>query len=229
MRVGYCGLLDASIAAQVRARQLEPSIHTSVGHTFFLLGQYRRAREDTDQPLDASASIVLAMLGEDEAAIAETLREEARMSHGTLTLFTRALRHVLQGDASAARTDIELVERSSFFDPEGWFYLALLITRLGNHARAVARLGRSVRAGYYVASALEQNAWLAPLQPLPEIPGARRRGARPPSARRRCVRRGRWSAGAGDPRTHAGDGSRPRRRPHSDPTTPPARSSKPEA
>ena len=33
----------------------------------------------------------------------------------------------------------------------------------------MASLGRCVRTGYYVASALEQNAWLAPLRPLPEF------------------------------------------------------------
>jgi TolB-like protein len=34
----YCGLLDASVAADKRARQLEPRVRTSIVHTWFLLG-----------------------------------------------------------------------------------------------------------------------------------------------------------------------------------------------
>ena len=39
----YNGLLDASLAAHHRARLLDPSVRTSVVHTYIMGGQYRRA------------------------------------------------------------------------------------------------------------------------------------------------------------------------------------------
>ena len=39
----YCGQLDASVAAHHRALQLDPKAHTSVAHTYFLLGDYERS------------------------------------------------------------------------------------------------------------------------------------------------------------------------------------------
>ena len=35
----YCGLLDASVAAHRRARQLDPTIATSIHHTWWMLGE----------------------------------------------------------------------------------------------------------------------------------------------------------------------------------------------
>jgi adenylate cyclase len=39
----FCGLLDYSLAAHERARQLDPLIATSVSHTYYQLGDYERA------------------------------------------------------------------------------------------------------------------------------------------------------------------------------------------
>ena len=55
----YNGLLDASLAAHHRARLLDPSVRTSVVHTYIMGGQYRRALEEVDQALDPMRGVIL--------------------------------------------------------------------------------------------------------------------------------------------------------------------------
>lgn len=45
----YCGLLDASVAAFEKAQRLDPNVVTSVCHTFWMLGDVRRAVETERQ------------------------------------------------------------------------------------------------------------------------------------------------------------------------------------
>jgi non-specific serine/threonine protein kinase len=47
----YCGVLDASIAADAHARRLDPGLQTTVAHSYFLQGNYEAAiARDTDHP-----------------------------------------------------------------------------------------------------------------------------------------------------------------------------------
>src|SRR5207237_3943016 len=57
----YCGLLDESVAAHERAIALDPTIVTSVPHTYFLRGDYDAALEQgrTRYYLDAAAWVAL--------------------------------------------------------------------------------------------------------------------------------------------------------------------------
>lgn len=163
----YCGLLDASVAAQVRARLLEPSLRTSVGYTYMLLGQYRRALEDADQPLDWTRCFLLALAGDMDEALKVAREEAERPGPGTVGLFTLATCHVLESRPDAAWRAIDALRRSNFSDPEGWFHVALLMVRLGDLDSCEALLAQTVRHGYYVPSTLQQNGWLAPLRSRP--------------------------------------------------------------
>jgi eukaryotic-like serine/threonine-protein kinase len=166
----YCGLLDASIAAQHRARLLDPLIQTSVAHTYFMLGQYRRALEDSDSALDVARSMLLALMGRTDEAIAMTFEEEGRFGQTIEATFTQALRAALQGNSAET---IEIVDRfltTNFRDPEGFFYCSLMLGKAGAIDRAVALLRRLVLGGFYVPSVLKANAWLAPVRGHPEFP-----------------------------------------------------------
>ena len=48
----YCGLMDASLAAHSRARQLDPSISTAVMFTLVYSGRYEEAAERAEEALD---------------------------------------------------------------------------------------------------------------------------------------------------------------------------------
>jgi len=52
----YCGLLEASVAAWELARQLDPSIRTSVIHTFMARGEYERVIASRDEATDRSSA-----------------------------------------------------------------------------------------------------------------------------------------------------------------------------
>src|SRR5262249_15790497 len=62
----YCGLLDPSVAAHQRARELEPKIRTSVGHTWFLQRDYARVVTVKVAEFPYIVAISLAELGRAE-------------------------------------------------------------------------------------------------------------------------------------------------------------------
>ena len=59
----YCGLLDASVAAHVRALDLEPKIRTSVAHTWFLQADHARVATVKIADYPYIVAISLAELG----------------------------------------------------------------------------------------------------------------------------------------------------------------------
>ena len=164
----YCGLLDASLAAQHRARVLDPSMSTSVANTYFMLNQFRRGLDDGDQPLDLRRSLFFAMLDRDEDALAAVERESAE-THGTLHAFTDMVRAAIMRDAAAVERALRAIRHSGFRDPEGFFYMALAPARLGDRANALDFLRRAVFGGFSCPLPLTQNPWLEPVRQTREF------------------------------------------------------------
>jgi serine/threonine protein kinase/tetratricopeptide (TPR) repeat protein len=164
----YCGLLDASVAAQHRARVLDPSTLTSVGNTYFMLGQFKRALEDSDRPIDGLRSVFYAMMGREEEALAEMAREEG-LAHGTLRHFAMSMKAALLGDLAGCRQAVDAIWHSGFKDPEGFFYMSLGPARLGDVASALALLRRAVFGGFSCPVPLKQNPWLASVRMHAEL------------------------------------------------------------
>ena len=66
----YCGLLDASRAADEQARRLDKLIRTSAIHTHFMLGDFQRVHEMSPEHYPAYLNgLALVMLGRDQEAI----------------------------------------------------------------------------------------------------------------------------------------------------------------
>jgi serine/threonine protein kinase len=164
----YGGLLDASLAAQQRARVLEPGIPTSGANTAFMLGQYRRGLEDSDQPFDGLRGLFLAMLGRNADALAEIERERTA-AHGTLQQFTLLVYATVQGDRMACRRALDAIRCSGFRDPEGFFYMALGPARLGDLDEALEFLHRAVHGGFSCPIPLRHNPWLDAVRARPEF------------------------------------------------------------
>ena len=72
----YCGLLEASVAAHQRASQLDPTVRTSVCHTYLLLGDYHRALEMSREVLGYVGPLALISLGRQQEAVALARRME---------------------------------------------------------------------------------------------------------------------------------------------------------
>jgi eukaryotic-like serine/threonine-protein kinase len=160
----YNGLLDASLAAHHRARLLDPTMRTSVVHTYIMGGQYRRALEEVDQALDPMRGVILAMLDRNDEAIVQLEKDEARFAHRVMRLFVAAIRLQLSGREGEALTAVQEILQSNFRDPEGVFYLTLLLPRLGQVNLAEMLLGKAVEGGFHCTAPLRHMPWLEPLR-----------------------------------------------------------------
>jgi serine/threonine protein kinase/tetratricopeptide (TPR) repeat protein len=165
----YNGLLDASLAAHHRARLLDPSMRTSVVHTYIMGGQYRRALEEVDQALDPMRGVILTMLDRNEEAIEQLEKDEARFAHRVMRLFVAAIRFQLSGRGDEALAAVQEILQSNFRDPEGVFYLTLLLPRLGQVDLAEMLLGKAVEGGFHCTAPLRHMPWLEPLRARPSF------------------------------------------------------------
>ena len=193
----YNGLLDASLAAHHRARLLDPAMRTSVVHTYIMGGQYRRALEEVDQALDPMRGVILAMLERNDEAIVQLEKDEERFAHRVMRLFVAAIRLQLSGREGEALTAVQEILQSNFRDPEGVFYLTLLLPRLGQVNLAEMLLGKAVEGGFHCTAPLRHMPWLEPLRARPSFQDLDRARGGPPARERRSVRRGRRPADSG--------------------------------
>ena len=160
----YCGLLDASVAAHIRATQLDPAIATSVRHTYWLLGEHEHAL--TGSGKFYFEAMVLASIGQSEKAIAH-LREMERMKRPELMQnFVASLRLLLEGrrDESLAAAEYCI---ENFPDPEAVYYMARQLVKLDERARALDVLNGVLDRGFLLSAALARDPWLTPLHREP--------------------------------------------------------------
>jgi len=96
----FCGLLEESLEAHRRAVHLDPTVLTSVAHTWFLAGEYDRSMEAYGGRgayyLDAAA---WAALGQGKRAIALLRR---RLGNGSLSSLMNTLMHSLLANSRRA-------------------------------------------------------------------------------------------------------------------------------
>jgi TolB-like protein len=161
-----CGLLDASDAAHGRALALDPKIRTSVGHTWFLQGDYKRVAALGVSGYPYIVPMSMAEVGRRDEAIA-VIREVEPKAPPRIRDFVTAARTLLEGDAKESLAAIGRVTRSEFRDPEGLFYLARHLAHLDQHDAALALLERIIGGGFFCLPALERDPWLDPLRQNP--------------------------------------------------------------
>ena len=162
----FCGLMEESVAAHERAIALDPTVSTSVAHTYFLQGEYERVFETyvgKRYYLDAAA---WAAMGDTDHAIA-VLHE--RLTHPKLSPLMfglmASLLAVLEGRSEEAIAVIEHTE--VLHEPELLFYLARHLAMLNVAPAAVEMLQRARRAGFSSSRALEQDAAFAEVRNQP--------------------------------------------------------------
>ena len=160
----YCGLLQASLAAWEHAVRLDPKVPTSVGHTFFMRGDYAQAIEHISEPIPYTANLALVMLGRDEEARASL--ESIDVSHPSrMVHYTSALLHAIRGEREQGIA--EIVRQVDIPDPEGHFYIARQLVHLGDIDRGLDILSHVVDDGFFCLPALTRDPWLDPIRQLP--------------------------------------------------------------
>jgi TolB-like protein/tetratricopeptide (TPR) repeat protein len=161
----YCGLLEASVAAHARARELDPTIRTSVCHTHFVLGDYQQALETSREVLGYVGPLALLSLGRKQEAVALARRMESTSTPLPLVrCFFSAARALAEGARAEA---IALSERAIALiarGPEELFQQARHLAYLTEPGRALAILARAVDEGFFCYPALVRDPWLHSLR-----------------------------------------------------------------
>jgi tetratricopeptide (TPR) repeat protein len=164
----YCGLLDASLAADANARRLEPKVRTSVVHTWFLRADYSRVVATKLEENPYIAALSLAEVGRAPEAIA-LMRELQEKIQTRIRDFVIAARTLLEGKAAESVVAVNRIAASDFRDPEGLFYLTRHLAHLNEIDLAIELFGRVVAGGFCCFPAMAQDPWLDPARRRPEF------------------------------------------------------------
>ena len=161
----YGGLLDESLAAYRHAQRLDPTVPTTVHHTYYMQGDYERALAAAGQVSDPFEARVLWALGRDEEALACARREEERFaSVPMMRAFSFAQRSAMEGRRDEGAAAIKQLESFGFSDGEGLFYIAGLCVKLEEPELAFELLTRAVDFGFLCVTAFETDVYLASLR-----------------------------------------------------------------
>ena len=157
----FCGLLDASLAADRHARRLDPAIRTSVAYTHFMRGDWERAvNADGDDPRWIT-NWSLPMLGRTAEAIASYRANEQRPLPPMVHLWLRASRQLLEGDRDEALASIDQFSTMHAFDPEGVYFIVRALAKLDQPSPALDLLEHHVvEAGFFCHQAFVSDPWL---------------------------------------------------------------------
>ena len=176
----YCGLLDASRAADEQARRLDKLIRTSAVHTHFMLGDYQRALEvSAAEEAAYIEGMALVMLGRNQEAVVAL-----RNSQGWgARRFDESLLMLLEGRRAEGLAATQAVLAPGFRDPESFFYVARQLAYFGDPVTALTVLAQAVENGFFCFSALARDPWLDTLRgdpgfaPILRVAEARHREA----------------------------------------------------
>jgi serine/threonine protein kinase len=168
----YCDELEASIAAHLRGRHLDPHLITSAAHTYFLMGNYTSTLElygKVGYYLDCAA---LAAMGENQTALSKLKeRERSGGPTGSVLAVMRSLRAYLEGNTEECLNAIVTAETALLADPEVLFYAARQLARIGQNERAIAALSMTFDRGFLCTSTVARDEWFSPLRSDPRYAG----------------------------------------------------------
>lgn len=159
----FCGLLEASLAAHRRARQLDPAATTSVAHTYYMLGDYESVLAETFADIGYIAPLALASMARTEEAI-NLLRER---EHGTgdhsVRHYLASLRALLEGKPEESLRFSEEAT-ANLRDPEALHYQVRQLAFLGIAERAATEFRGVVDAGFFCFPFFARDSWLQSLR-----------------------------------------------------------------
>ncbi|HSP13136.1 MAG TPA: protein kinase [Thermoanaerobaculia bacterium] len=170
----YCGLLDASAAAHEQARQLDPNISTSAAHTYWMMGRFQDAIATVDPDRDlGDAAFIFEAMGDLKSALAvfddrkrRLLAAGARPDSSVFTIlewFVSALEYRKDEALRLYRL------HKDFPDPEGKYYSARSMARLGEIELAITELDKAERGGFFCYPFFVRDAWVDPLRNDPRF------------------------------------------------------------
>jgi len=160
----FCGLLDASLEADRRARRIDPGVRTSVHYTHWMLGHYEQALLTDLEDLQILRHMSLWMLGRHTEALEGVTRLEEQLPTGGEWLFLTTLRAAMQGKREECIQASREMLDTGFHDPEGLYLVTRELAFVGAREEALAMLDRVVTGGFHCPRALMQDPWLDSLR-----------------------------------------------------------------
>ena len=144
----YCGLLDASEAADERARRLDPNVSTSIAQTYLQKREWDRAIA-ADTSKTPIAKVLALVYGDRRAEAAELLRAlVGRDLPASLRTLLDGLLGFVKGDRAPLVDAIHrMIDSSVGADPEALYHWAGALTDAGDHDSALGFLERALDAG----------------------------------------------------------------------------------
>jgi hypothetical protein len=156
----FCGLLDASLEADRRARRIDPGVRTSVHYTYWMLGRYDQALLTDLEDIQVLRHMSLWMLGRQAEALEGVRRLQEQLPTGGERLFLTTLRAAMQGEREECVRASREVLASGFHDPEGLYLTARELAFAGARTEALDMLERVVTGGFHCPRVLLQDPWL---------------------------------------------------------------------
>jgi tetratricopeptide (TPR) repeat protein len=158
----YCGLLDASLAAAGLAQRIDANVQTSVVQTHFQRGDYALVGMQDAVAFPVAVGCALVAEGRSAEAIDKLAAVEA--STHRLSDFAAVICAVADERVDDGLRAIDRILVSGFRAPEELYHLSRLLARLGESQRAIATLDAAVSGGFYCASAMRRDPWLASIR-----------------------------------------------------------------
>lgn len=159
----YCGLLDESLLAHTRATSLDPTIVTSVPHTYFLRCEYEAVIESltiTGYYVDAASWTALGDTRRVRELLAERLRN-TKLS-ALMSGLMSSLLALLEGRRRDAKTMMKGMQVEQ--EPEVVFYLARHLAMLNDAPECIALLQRARAQGFTSSHTLMHDEVFKPLR-----------------------------------------------------------------
>jgi TolB-like protein/predicted Ser/Thr protein kinase len=168
----FCGLLDASVEADRKARSLDPGIRTSVAYTWWMRGEYETALRYDDEDLRWMTFYALPLLGRAAEAIPLCRERELRSRHDVERNVLATDRAAIEGNREECVAAVRAVLASSFHDPEGLYFEARSLVHVGEHGMGIEILEGVCARGFCLDEAMARDPWLEPVRGAPRFRAA---------------------------------------------------------
>jgi eukaryotic-like serine/threonine-protein kinase len=165
----FCGLLQASLAADRRARRIDPGVRTSVTYTHWLLADYQQTMLTDLGAFHGLRLACLWMLGRKGEAIETARHLQSPQPEGAEHWYLKAELAAFEGDRDACIAATRQVLGTGFHDPEGLLFAARVAAYVGATDFALEMLGKVVDGGMHCPTALVRDPWLDSLRTEPEF------------------------------------------------------------
>ncbi len=164
----FCGLLDASLAADRRARRIDPGVRTSVHYTYWMLGDYEQTVLTDLEEVQTLRHAALWMMGRQEEALQGIRTVESHWQTSERWYLT-ALRAAMEGDRDGCVEGTRQILATGFHDPEGLLFCARSLARVHAHDFSLSLLDRVVDGGFSCSRALVHDPWFDSLRAEPRF------------------------------------------------------------